>query len=292
MHSFVCDPALPLFEHRQLTHPQCLHRDSFNMVIVMTDGHASDGKCDSSEGTCIASTDKCSSGDEGDCTLVNAAPKLTALADRNQTVTVVSVGFGQVDLTELKLIASDESNVIRAQGQDAASGLAALKKLLNLLVAKVCGNLPHDCVIGYTPWSACDAPCGPQTQRQKVSGVLHKARNGGRPCPSSKWMKKTFRRACPEIPCTTATGTANTAKTTKPANTAKATSKSTGGGTTKKDSNANTPAKTGTGTGTGAVITTNGVTDSGNVANEVDGGNAQRVMWTLAIACSVTTLFV
>lgn len=103
--------------------------------MVFTDGQASDGQ-----------------------RLKIEAEKLKALADRNQTVSVVAVGFGQVDVQELKLIASSDENVIMAQGANAAAGFANLKKMLDKLVDKVCEMLPEDCVLEYTPWSACDAP--------------------------------------------------------------------------------------------------------------------------------------
>ena len=103
------------------------------MVVVMTDGRATDGQC-KEDYTCDEDTLRCNNPGPGkpkECRLVYSAPKLKALEDRNQTVTVISVGFGVVDEEELKFIASEDDNVVMAQAADAASGLASLKKLLN-----------------------------------------------------------------------------------------------------------------------------------------------------------------
>ena len=79
------------------------------------------------------------------------AQKLKTLVDRNQTVTVVSVGFGRVDRAELELITSSDDNVVIAEGQDASTGFANLKKLLDQLVENVCLCLPEDCVLEHIP---------------------------------------------------------------------------------------------------------------------------------------------
>lgn len=303
--------------------------------MVFTDGKASDGQCPTGY-TCDPNLHPtyrkhlCKRNSDGatlipgpsghPCTLELQAPKLKALPDRNQTVSVVAVGFGAVDPKELRFIASSDDNVIMAQGANAAAGLANLKKLLDQLVEKVCNNLPQDCVLEYTPWSACDAPCGPQSQKRKVKRVVTQARNGGNACPSAKAMRKNYYQPCPvkstcpttttpaaktvrkTVPTTVATKPVNPATTTKPGNSGTSTDADTG----------NTGSKTSKGTGNGDIktstnnspvtntksidtkVTTDqpGADDNGKGnTREVDGGVPSSVRWTLATACYAAMLF-
>merc|ERR1712025_440333 len=145
------------------------YTDSFNIVIVLTDGQATDGSCKAGQ-TCDMDKQTCldaSGRDTGkSCKLLVQAPRLKNIQDRNETVTVVSIGFGDIDADELRLISSGEgdNNTIIARGTDASAGLAALHKLLGNLVEKVCLNLPVDCVVEYTDWSECPDECGQQYQ--------------------------------------------------------------------------------------------------------------------------------
>jgi len=165
-------------------------------VVVFTDGDASDEKA-----------------------LAIEAQKLKRLADRNQTVTVVSVGFGKVDQTELELIASSDDNVIIAEGRDASTGFANLKKVLDQLVEKVCLRLPKDCVLEHTAWSECCG--GEKLKSRKVERVVREARNGGKACPSGKELKEIEFAECPAIQqeCRIRSTTSSTSVTTTTATT-------------------------------------------------------------------------
>ena len=135
--------------------------------------------------------------DQKFCTLHHSARELKALADRNQTVTVVAVGFGKVERTELELIASSDDNVIIAEGREASTGFANLKKLLDQLVEKVCLRLPEDCVLEHTPWSECCG--GAEYKFRQVERVLREARNGGKACPTGKQLRLKEYERCPAI---------------------------------------------------------------------------------------------
>ena len=236
------------------------------------------------------------------CTLEVQAPKLKALADRNQTVTVVSVGFGKVDLKELEFIASSKENVIMAEGNNAAEGLKKLQNLLDKLVKKVCSNLPRDCVVEYDEWSACDAPCGEQDQWRRVKRILKEARKGGKPCPAGKALTKTYYRLCPKkpecAPSTTAITTTAAATTTDTTNAAITTTAAaatitgtataittTIGSAITSSANAATPSTTKSAGTTGNVER---VVD-GNVVGDqvVDGGTVYGVLSTfvMLVAC-------
>jgi len=186
--------------------------DSFNIVVVFTDGKATDGLCKEGE-TCNHQTGMCSGGKDS-CKLLVQAPMLQELPDRNGTVTVVSVGFGQIDADELSLIASGEgsNNTIIAQGTDASAGLVALHKLLGSLVEKVCLNLPVDCVFDYTDWSECPDECGQQYQFSEKR-ILVESKNGGESCPTDKQMRVRRSRPCPPLARCTTTPTTSTTTT-------------------------------------------------------------------------------
>ena len=68
---------------------------------------------------------------------ITEAQRLKALPDLDQTVTVVAVGFGNVDKNEIQAIASSPANAIIAQGSGAAAGLTKLGTMLEQLVATV-----------------------------------------------------------------------------------------------------------------------------------------------------------
>ena len=222
-------------------------RESFNIVVVFTDGKATDGQCQKQRYTCDAHK-ACAScwescklngsrdPDQAFCTLHYEAPRLKALSDRNQTVTVVSVGFGQVDRQELEYIASSDENVIIAEGRDASTGFAKLETLLDQLVEKVCLRLPEDCVLEHTPWSECCG--GAQYKFRRVKRVLREARNGGKACPSGKQLFIKEYVECPQTQpeCgidTTASATTTTtvATTTRKPTTTTATTTATTAGT-------------------------------------------------------------
>ena len=297
-------------------------------MVVLTDGRASDGDCKSAGYTCYShetcsncyGKDRCRNAygqkdpDQTFCTLHYEAQNLKTLPDRNQTVTVVSVGFGRVDRTELELIASSDDNVIIAEGRDASTGFANLKKLLDQLVEKVCLRLPEDCVLEHTPWSEC---CGGEKYKSRqVKRVLREARNGGKACPTGKQL---FKKEFVECPATQpeCEGAASTVAT-EASNTDEATDESasqTDTDTSQPDSDtdtANTPAITlksdlsstssaaTTGTDkpvmddsttlpsiTGAVTTAE--MDSARQV-VVDGGIVHKMMWNVMIACCASVL--
>jgi hypothetical protein len=299
-------------------------RDSLNMVLVFTDGQATDGKCKSVGYKCNKDTQMCENSagqrDGRSCKLIVQADKLQKLPDRNATVTVVSVGFGNINADELRLMASGDgnANTIIAQGADASAGLATLETLLGTLVDKVCLNLPVDCVIEYTDWSKCPTTCGDHWQVRKISDTIA-AKNNGKACPTGKALNKNFYRKCPEdLDCKTTTiPTKAAVTTTKAAVTTRTTpaaeksttkiseSKTTAGGKVDASSGSTITTKSGN---KGDVTTKSGntadvTTEPGNTADVttepgsynnvvVDASVVNTLMWTLAIAFSFTMLIV
>merc|ERR1719305_498540 len=298
-------------------------RDSLNFVLVFTDGQATDGKCKGVGYTCNQTTQRCEDSDgkrDGkSCRLVVQAEKLQNLPDRNTTVTVVSVGFGNINADELRLMASGDGddNTIIAQGRDASAGLAELRKVMGKLVDKVCTNLPMDCVIEYTEWSQCPKACGDHWQVRNIKDVIE-AKNTG------KALNKNYYRKCPEdVDCvTTTTTTASTttttttttrttpAATTIAASTAeKLTTKISESKTTKSGNKADVTTKPGNkadvttepGNEGGEDSGNEGGEDSGNTGGQedvsfseendvVDASVVNTLTWTLAVAFSFTML--
>ena len=277
-----------LFLHNKL-------RDSFNIVLVFTDGYASDGACRIPGETCNKEKQKCFSTTRASsgmsCKLLVQAPKLKALPDRNATVTVVSVGFGNVNAPELKSISSgeDNENTIIAQGKDASEGLAALKKLLGTLVEKVCLNLPVDCVVTYNDWTPCPDECGQHYQFQTFKEIAVESQNGGKPCPTRKQRLKRNRKACKFIrecpPTTTGTSTTTTTTSSVVTTTSKTSAKTTTT-TSPYTSLRTTKATTSKDSKTSKKV----VVEDDN--DEVDAAMANAFTWTLAAVCSVTILVV
>jgi hypothetical protein len=266
-------------------------QDSFNIVVVLTDGRALDAFCPMGD-TCDAETQQCSQIGTS-CKLVTQAPRLKALPDRNATVTVVSVGFGQVDADQLRFMASGDGdeNTIIAQGEDASAGLAALRELLGNLVEKVCLNLPVDCVFTYTEWSECP-DCGEGYQYRRIDEIVVEPQNGGQACPTGKQMQQTYRQECPFVrECTTTTTSTSTSTSTSPSTipptttTTAATTTSTIATTTTVTSEGSTDADTAT-----TSVTTIAGADS--VRSVVNTGISNTYAWSMVIMCSFIMLFV
>lgn len=168
--------------------------DSFNMVMIITDGQSSDGMCRNSrcnpdDGGCYDANGLLTF---GACTLQQQAPKLLATKGHNSTVTVVAVGFGNAVERELKLLAGPENpqNVLYVKGNGATDGLVKLQEKLDSLVETVCSALPQDCVLTYSEWSECG---GPDLDRSRTRELLDRQepRNGGKSC------SVTLKEACP-----------------------------------------------------------------------------------------------
>merc|ERR1711985_79728 len=205
------------------------------------------------------------------CKLLVQAPRLKNTPDRNGTVTVVSVGFGDIDEDELRLISSGEgdNNTIIAQGTDASAGLAVMHKLLGNLVEKVCLNLPVDCVVEYTDWSECPDKCGQQYQFKKKRIVVE-SKNGGKSCPSEKQMLIKVYRDCPPLARCTTTPTTTTTTTTTPT-AAKSTTSET----------ASTPITS---------FTDPAFEEPGKGDMQVDFGMVETFTWTVATVYSTVTM--
>jgi len=159
--------------------------DSFNMVMIMTDGQSNDGRCGYGS-TCNPSDGGCYANGRltrGACTLQQQAPKLLATKSRNSTVTVIAVGFGNAVESELKFLAGYDNpqNVLYVKGQGAGDGLKKLKEKLDSLVETVCSALPQDCVLTYSEWEECG---GPDLDRSRTRQLLDRQepRNGGKSC--------------------------------------------------------------------------------------------------------------
>jgi hypothetical protein len=257
------------------------------------------------------------------------AKKLQNLPDRNATVTVVSVGFGDINADELQLMASGDgnANTIIAQGADASAGLATLETLLGTLVDKVCLNLPVDCVIEYTEWSKCPKKCGEHWQIRNIADTIP-AKNNGKACPTGKALSRSYYRKCAEdVDCLAATTAAAVTTPTTPAATpgASTAQKSTtkiseskttaadkvdaSSGTTKPGNTADVTTKPGntadvtTKPGNKADVTTkpdsddkgDSSSDKGDSSSDkvvVDASVVNTFTWTLAIAFSFTMLIV
>merc|ERR1711939_654060 len=280
--------------------------------------------------TCNPDTQKCEDEDgktnSKSCKLVAQAEKLQNLPDRNATWAVVSVGFGNINADELRLMASGDgdNNTIIAQGRDASAGLTELKVLMGKLVDKVCTNLPVDCVIEYTEWSQCPKTCGDHWQVRNIKDVIQ-AKNNGKACPTGKALNKNYYRKCPEdidcitstIATTTTTTTTTTTRTTPAATTIAASTaeKSTTKISESKATKSGNKADVTTKPGNKADVTTEpgnrGGQDSGNQGDQdsgnqggqqdisfseendvdvVDASVVNTLTWTLAIAFSFTIL--
>lgn len=159
--------------------------DSFNMVMIMTDGKSTDGscrvgQCNPSDGGCYDPNGRLVS---GACTLQQQAPKLLATKGYNSNVTVIAVGFGKAVESELKFLAGSENpqNVLYVKGDGATDGLIKLKEKLDALVETVCSALPQDCVLTYSEWSECGGPDLDQSRTRELQG-RQEPRNGGKSC--------------------------------------------------------------------------------------------------------------